>query len=86
MDRTGCVRRQGLKRECDAYVVIDAKRFLEQALLDGERVTMFENSHGVVLTAGARGTQDDGTYLPRACIPPGCIAIIRKRRSADVIP
>ena len=85
-DESGRTRRQGLKRECDAFAVVDAKRFLEQGRLDGEPVLMFENSNGVVLTAGARGVQEDGSDVPRACIPPGCIVEIRMKRSGDPIP
>ena len=84
-DESRGVRCQGIKRECDAYVIIDAKKFLTLCTLDDQPVTMFENTNGVVLTAGA-GLKEDGTDLPRACIPPGCIESIRNKRSGDVIP
>ena len=49
----GGIRCQGIKRECDAYVMIDAEAFLTRCTLDEQPVTMFENTNGVVLTAGA---------------------------------
>ena len=47
---------------------------------------MSENKNGVVLTAGARGRQTDGTEWPKACIPPSCILSIRDKQSGDAIP
>ena len=86
VDYQGRVRRQGLKKECEAYVVVDARKFLQECHTDGEPVTMFENENGVVLTAGAYGKQPDGSTVPKPAIPPSCIICIEDRRTGDLIP